>query len=56
MIAKAEADKALGVHRTCTDPHFLYERVFCAESGEPYTRRTLRNRDGSHYKTWIGCS
>ncbi|MEG0743134.1 MAG: recombinase family protein, partial [Clostridia bacterium] len=52
MIAKAEADKAMGVHRTCAEPHFLYGHVFCADCGAPFTRRTLRNRDGTHYKAW----
>jgi hypothetical protein len=52
MIGTAKADKALGVHRTCAQPHFLYGHVFCAECGAPYTRRTFRNRDGSTYKAW----
>ena len=52
MIAQADAEKTMGIHRTCAEPHFLYGHVFCVDCGAPFTRRTLRNRDGSHYKAW----
>ena len=32
--------------------HFLYGKVFCGECGAPFVRRTIRAKQGSHYKAW----
>lgn len=52
MIANANEEHAMGVHRTGSKQHFLYGRVFCADCGAPYVRRTLQSHDGSYYKAW----
>lgn len=51
-IEQDEADRATGVYRNCTNTHFLYGKVFCAECGSPYTRRTFKSRQGESYKAW----
>ena len=46
------AERSVGIYRNCTNTHFLYGKVFCAECGSPYTRRTFKNRQGVSYKAW----
>lgn len=36
-------------------PHFLYGKVFCADCGSPFTRRTFTGYKGVKYKAWV-CS
>jgi site-specific DNA recombinase len=51
-IETEAAERSAGVYRSCTKTHFLYGKVFCAECGSPYTRRTFTNRQGESYKAW----
>lgn len=34
-------------------PHFLYGKVFCADCGSPFTRRTFTGYKGVKYKAWV---
>ena len=34
-------------------PHFLYGKIFCADCGNPMTRRTYTGRKGVQYKAWV---
>ena len=33
--------------------HFLYGKIFCADCGSPFTRRTFRGYKGVKYKAWV---
>lgn len=37
---------------TAGEHHPLYGRLFCADCGAPFKRRTLRGADGAYYKAW----
>ena len=55
LLRRRELDREAGVERIRADAHFLYGRLFCAQCGAPYKRRTFREspaRGGGSYKTW----
>ena len=54
-LHKRELAKEAGIERQRADAHFLYGKLFCANCGAPYRRRTFkecRARGGENYKAW----
>ena len=55
ILRKRELAKEAGVERIRANAHFLYGKLFCAQCGAPYRRRTFKERDakgGESYKAW----
>ena len=55
ILRKRELAKEAGVERMRADAHFFYGKLFCAQCGAPYKRRTFREsrtRGGESYKAW----
>ena len=52
IFDEIDSNREKGIVTNCTQTHFLYGKVFCAECGSPYTRRTYTDRKGEHYKAW----
>ena len=55
ILHRRELAKEEGIERKRVDAHFLYGKLFCANCGAPYRRRTFkecRARGGGNYKAW----
>ena len=55
ILHRREFAKEAGVERIRANAHFLYGKLFCAQCGAPYRRRTFKERDakgGESYKAW----
>lgn len=43
--------RAAGIHKR-SSTHFLYGKIFCAECGMPYQRKTVKSSGGMNKKVW----